>query len=186
MFSSAQSRFFGAAPESAPTAPGRLYGWAFPLVVPAAGWQPFGRQDAGATRAKQIAIPRWQSKELRWLAAFLPEQQRDDLVFCLGETLRWRARECKPLSPPEKAVERARFGLIGEQLWDIDSATLRQRLRAELRETIRTVEEEQPRLVRNLWLAMHSIRLGQLYHELLSRGEDALEEARSGLNVLWA
>ena len=139
----------------------------------------------GFAPVQQPAAPRWQSKELRWLVAFLPEQQQDDLIFCLGETLRWRERECKPLTPPKKAVERSRFGLIGEQLWDIDSAALRQRLRAELREAIRTVEGEQPRLVRNLWLAMHSVRLGQLYHELLSRGEDALEEARSGLNVLW-
>ena len=59
------------------------------------------------------------------------------------------------------------------------------RLKTELRETIRTLEERQPILERNHHLAMHSVRLGQLCAELEQRGVDALEEIRTGLGRLW-
>lgn len=63
--------------------------------------------------------------------------------------------------------------------------TVRKTLRAELRESVRTLEARQPRLERNRLVAMHSARLGQLCADLEQRGINALEEVRSGLAWLW-
>ena len=125
-------------------------------------------------------------KELAWLTWQMPIDLREATVENLRQTLRWRAQYCGPLLPPEKAVERARFGLLGELLCPEATPTLCDKLYDELREIIRTLEERQPWLVRNLWLAMHSIRLGQLCAELEQRFEiDVLEKVRSGLAKLW-
>jgi hypothetical protein len=126
---------------------------------------------------------RW---ELAWLTWQMPAVLRAATVENLLQTLRWRALYCEPLCPPEQAVERARFGLLGELLCPEATPTVCDKLCAELRESIRTLEERQPVLERNWLLAMHSVRLGQLCAELEQRFEiDVLEKLRSGLGKLW-
>ena len=115
----------------------------------------------------------------------MPATWRADVIFNLRQTFDWRARQCKPLKAPKTPHTYTRFGLMGEQLTPKGWLTMRKKLRAELRESVRVVEGEQPRLERNWLLAMHSVRLGQLCAELEQRGLDALEEVRSGLEVLW-
>ncbi|HEU5199746.1 MAG TPA: hypothetical protein VFU32_08915 [Ktedonobacterales bacterium] len=124
-------------------------------------------------------------REFAWATCLMPARLREDVIVNLRQTLGWRARNCQPLPPPEQPVERSRFGVQGEQLAPQGTKTVRERLRAELRETIRTMETTQPVLVRNSWIAMHSARLGQLCAELDQRGLDALEEVRCGLTWLW-
>ena len=123
--------------------------------------------------------------ELAWLTWQMPNALRDDTLFNLRQTLDWRAQYCQPLNAPDQPVEQTRFGALGEELWPQDTPEVRDKLRAELRETLRTVEATQPRLERNRLLAMHSARLGQLSCELEQRGQETLEEIRGGLEVLW-
>ena len=123
--------------------------------------------------------------ELAWLTWQMPDALRDDTLFNLRQTLNWRAQYCQPLEKPDKPVGQTRFGALGEELWPQDTPSVRDTLRAELRETLRTVEATQPRLERNRLLAMHSARLGQLSCELEQRGLETLEEIRDGLEVLW-
>jgi hypothetical protein len=125
-------------------------------------------------------------KELAWLTWQMPATLRAATVENLLQTLRWRAQYCEPLRPPEQAVERARFGLLGELLCPEATPTVCDKLYAEVREMVRTLEERQPVLERNWLLAMHSVRLGQLCAELEQRFEiDVLEKLRSGLEKLW-
>ena len=123
--------------------------------------------------------------EYAWLTWQLPAHVRADVIFNMRQTLDWRAQHCKPLDPPETSPEYTRFGLKGERLIPQGWLTVRKRLRAELRESVRMVEGSQPRLERNWMLAMHSVRLSQLCAELEQRGLDVLEEIRSGLMLLW-
>ena len=123
--------------------------------------------------------------ELAWLTWQMPEPMREAVIFNLRQTLDWRARYCKPLKPPKTPPEYTRFGLLGEQLQPKGAITVYKKLRAELRETIRTVEGAQSRTERNRLLAMHSIRLSQLCAELEQRGVDALEKLRWELTSLW-
>ena len=125
-------------------------------------------------------------KELAWLTWQTPTQHQADIIVNLRQTLDWRTQYCKPLDPPTKPVERARFGLLGETLQPEATPTVCDHLRAELCETVRTLEERQPILERNHRLAMHSVRLGQLCYELEQRGLDTLEAIREGLGRLWA
>jgi hypothetical protein len=115
----------------------------------------------------------------------MPAELRDNTLFNLRQTLDWRAQYCQPLDAPEQPVGQTRFGALGEALWPQDTPSVCDTLRAELRETLRTVESTQPRLERNRRLAMHSARLGQLACELEQRGQETLEEIRGGLEVLW-
>ena len=123
--------------------------------------------------------------EYAWLTWQMPPVMRADVVFNLRQTFDWRAQYCQPLKQPKTPHAYTRFGLLGEALVPPGGVTVRKHLRAELRETVRTLEGEQPRLERNWMLAMHSVRLGQLCAELEQRGLDALEEVRCGLAVLW-
>jgi hypothetical protein len=123
--------------------------------------------------------------ELAWLTWQMPEPMRAAVILNLRQTLDWRAQYCKPLDEPKPPPEYTRFGLLGEQLQPRGAMTVYRTLRAELRETIRTVEGEQSRTERNRLLAMHSIRLGQLCAELEQRGIDAMEKLRLGLTWLW-
>jgi hypothetical protein len=115
----------------------------------------------------------------------MPAHLRAAVIFNLRQTFDWRAQYGKPLAAPKTAPAYTRFGLLGEQLVPKGGLTVRRALRAELRESVRTLEGEQPRLERNWLLAMHSARLGQLCAELEQRGLDVLEEIRSGLMLLW-
>ena len=115
----------------------------------------------------------------------MPTRMQAQAIDALRCTLDWRAEQCPPLDAPKKPPEYTRFGVQGEQLTPIGAITLCKRLRAELRQMVRTVEGSQPRLERNWLLAMHSARLGQLCAELEQRGLDTLEEVREGLTVLW-
>jgi hypothetical protein len=123
--------------------------------------------------------------ELAWLTWQTPTHQQQAIILNLRQTLDWRAQYCQPLNAPKTAPDYTRFGLMGEQLWPRGVDQVRDTLKAELREMIRTVEGAQSRTERNYLLAMHSVRLGQLYAELEERDLDALEEVRSGLNHLW-
>jgi hypothetical protein len=123
--------------------------------------------------------------EYAWLTWQMPAHLRSAVIFNLRQTFDWRAQYCKPLDAPKTAPEYTRFGLVGEQLVPKGGLTVRKALRAELRESVRVLEGEQPRLERNWLLAMHSTRLGQLCAELEQRGLDVLEEIRSGLAMLW-
>ncbi len=123
--------------------------------------------------------------EYAWLTWQMPAHLRAAVIFNLRQTFEWRAQYCKPLDAPKTAPEYKRFGLLGEQLVPKGGVTVRQALRAELRESVRLLEGEQPRLERNWRLAMHSVRLGQLCAELAQRGLDVLEEIRGGLMLLW-
>jgi hypothetical protein len=124
--------------------------------------------------------------EFAWLTWQMPPGIQEQAKEALRLTLDWRAKYCKPLDAPEEPPDYTRFGLKGEQLVPKGGITMRKMTRAELRETIRTVEGSQSRTERNRLLAMHSIRLGQLCAELEQRGIDALEEVRNGLAYLWA
>jgi hypothetical protein len=124
-------------------------------------------------------------RELAWLTWQTPPQHQTRIITNLRQTLDWRAQYCGPLEPPQKPVERTRFGLLGEALQPETTQEVCDKVNTELRETIRTLEEHQPILERNRLLAMHSVRLGQLCAELEERGADALEQIRSGLNRLW-
>ena len=125
-------------------------------------------------------------KELAWLTWQVPAGLREAVLENLNQTVRWRAQFCEPLRPPDKPVERTRFGLLGELLCPEATPTVCDKLNDELRESIRTLEERQPILERNHRLAMHSARLGQLCAELEQRFEiDVLEKMRSGLSKLW-
>ncbi|HEU5199374.1 MAG TPA: hypothetical protein VFU32_07040 [Ktedonobacterales bacterium] len=123
--------------------------------------------------------------EYAWLTWQMPPAMRADVIFNLRQTIDWRTQYCKPLDAPKTPHDYTRFGLMGEQLVPAGGVTVRKKLRAELRETVRVMEGEQPRLERNWMLAMHSARLGQLCAELEQRGLDVLEEVRCGLSVLW-
>ena len=123
--------------------------------------------------------------EYAWLTWQMPAAWRAAVIFNLRQTAEGRAQYGKPLSPPETAPEYTRFGLLGEQLVPKGGVTVRKALRAELRESVRMLEGEQPRLERNWRLAMHSTRLGQLCADLEQRGLDVLEEVRCALMVLW-
>ena len=136
-------------------------------------------------RAARPEPPRL-SKELAWLTWQMPIDMREATVENLRQTLRWRAQYCGPLCPAEKAAEFTRFGLLGELLCPEATPTVCDKLRDELREIIRTLEEHHPLLERNRRLAMHSVRLGQLCAELKQRFEiDVLEKLRGGLAKLW-
>ncbi len=125
-------------------------------------------------------------KELDWLTWQLSENLHKRTKEGLRETLRWRARQCDPLPPPQRPVERARFGLWGEPLEPESTPTLRALLYSELREIVRTVEAPLSWSQRNYRLVMHSTRLGQLCRELEQRGaDDVLEIIRAGLALLW-
>ena len=208
MFSPSRQRSFAQPAASAPTAAQqrpvppqqvrRLYG-GYTIgspVIPEAGATDAPRLAAGgaappARPTPPVGLGRVPSeptrsrREFAWTTWQLSARLRDDVIFNLRQTLHWRASYCQPLPPPEQPIERSRFGLLGEQLVPQGAVTVRERLRAELRETIRTLETTQPLLVRNSWIAMHSTRLGQLCAELEQRGLDALEEVRSGLISLW-
>ncbi len=129
--------------------------------------------------------PPRRSLEYAWLTGQMPAHLRSAVIFNLRQTFDWRAQYCKPLDAPKTAPGYTRFGLLGEQLVPKGGVTVRRALRAELRESVRLLEGEQPRLERNWRLAMHSVRLGQLCAELEQRGLDVLEEIRCGLMLLW-
>ncbi len=115
----------------------------------------------------------------------MPAHLRSAVIFNLRQTFEWRAQYCQPLAAPKTAPAFTRFGLLGEQLVPKGGLTVRRALRAELRESVRLLEGEQPRLERNWRLAMHRVRLGQLCAELAQRGFDVLEAIRCGLMLLW-
>ena len=165
-------------------------------------------RDGGATRAPLPSLPRAagapprqptlpvdqrplpsesprRKQELAWLTWQMPAPRQEAVRLNLRQTLDWRAQYCQPLDEPKTPPEYTRFGLLGEQLVPKGALTVRNMLREELRESIRTLEATQPWLVRNRRLAMHSVRLGQLCADLEQRGLDALEEVRSGLAWLW-
>ena len=156
-----------------------------PLIPPAAGAAPPARPGAPVEQRPTPPEPPRRAQELVWLTWQMPERLREAVIVNLRQTLHWRAQYCGPLDAPEPPPEYTRFGLLGEQLVPIGALTVRKRLRAELRETIRTMETTQPRLKRNRLVAMHSARLGQLCAELEQRGINALEEVRGGLAWLW-
>ena len=150
----------------------------------ATGAAPAGRHRQPVEQRPTLPAGR-RDREFAWLTWQLPERLREDTRRNLGGTLDWRAEQCPLLKPPRTPAEYTRFGLEGEQLVPIGAMTLCKRLRAELRESIRTLESIQSRTERNQRLAMHSVRLGQLCAELEQRGLDTLEEVRNGLAVLW-
>ena len=173
-------RFFGRTPDIAPAQSSHFH--AFPLAAGAT--PPIYPTPQARLHAFQLEPPRLR-KELAWLTWQTPAQHQAEITVNLRQTLRWRAQYCGPLEPPKKPVERARFGLLGEALQPEATQTVCDGLRAELSETVRTLEERQPILERNWLLAMHSVRLGQLCAELEQRGLNALEEIRGGLGRLW-
>ena len=161
-------------------------------------WQRFVYPDAFPTAGAHLPAPPTPAfglkasprdparrrRELTWLTWQTPASLREEALLTLRQTLGWRAQYCQPLDAPKTSPEYRRFGLLGEELVPQDTRAVCETLRAEVRETIRTVEGRQPILERNHRLAMHSIRLSQLCAELEQRGLDALEEVRKGLEVL--
>jgi hypothetical protein len=138
------------------------------------------------TRRRRSPEPPRRARELAWLTWQLPAALRQPTTRSLRETLRWRARECEPLSPPLSPVARSRFGLRGEQLVPCAVAFLCDLLLTELRESVRTLEASLSWSERNWRLAMHSIRLSQLCADLERRGSvDVLEVICAGLEPLW-
>jgi hypothetical protein len=127
-----------------------------------------------------------QRRELEWVACLLPKDLRAEVARCLRCTLDFRAKEGQgDVDKEAKNPARTRFGPHGEALWPEPFEELRQKLRKELEAILYTLESQQPRLVRNWMLAMHAARLGQLWWELACRQQDALEEVREGLILLW-
>ena len=180
-FTHAWSRFFYGIPDPAPPSrrgvprPNRLY----PNVAP---------KPAAPSPAPRL---RWRYWELEVLVSQLSPVYRAQALDGLRCTLEFRARSEEPPRRPEDApldeVERSRFGLFGEHLQGSASDDLIKKLCAELRESLWTLETVSLRLVRNYYLAMHCVRLGQLAWELeRDSASDVLEEIRSGLMNLWA
>ena len=123
--------------------------------------------------------------ELAWLTWQLPARHQEAVKFNLRQTLDWRAQQCQPLEPPTSPPQYTRFGLQGEQLTPAGVGTVYRLLYAELRESVRTLEDCQSRTQRNRLVAMHSVRLGQLCADLEQRGVDTLEPLRCALIPLW-
>lgn len=165
--------------SSAPASP------SFRRVPFAAAGVPPNRPAPPVDRRPLPPEPPRRALELAWLAWQTPAALRDEIIINLRQTLNWRAQFCGPIDPPEEPAGRSRFGLLGEALWPEAVDTVLKKVRQELREIIRTLEESQPRLVRNWLLAMHSVRLSQLCAELEQRDLDALETLRDGLSRLW-
>ena len=132
-----------------------------------------------------------EERQLLWLVSSLPVEYRADARRCLRTTLRFRASGQGAASldeeEPEQPEDMQRFGLLGEWLLDLATPDLCAKLRKEIRAILRTLEEAQPRLVRNRRLAMHSARLGQLVAELTQPWRDcaALAELRNALALTW-
>ena len=132
-----------------------------------------------------------EEQQVLWLVSALPAAFRDDARRCLRTTLRFRASDQGAASlvedEPEQPHDMQRFGLLGEWLLELTTSEVSAKLRKEIRAILRTLEEAQPRLVRNRRLAMHSVRLGQLVAELTQPWRDcaALAELRNALAITW-
>jgi hypothetical protein len=132
----------------------------------------------------------WREWELEVLVAAVPPEIRSDLLDNLRQTLEHRAASIHPPDPRRQdaldQIERERFGLLGERLWDHSEEELLGLVDTELREIAWTLETERWRLPRNWQLAMHSARLGQLLRELRCRPEiDLIEALRDLIIWLW-
>ena len=155
---------------------------------------PYVGRDAGVTsgpatpRGRLTRSTAWRGWELKLLAVLPLPQDRAALVEALRKALVLRAGVPTPPTPrteaEARAVERVRFGLLGEQLCSRSLDDLLALLRQELKEVLWTLETEPLRLVRNWKLAMHRARLAQLLWELGRRpGVNLLEEMGAGLGL---
>ena len=148
---------------------------------------PFGVSFPGFKDSNALPAVARREWELDTLVSALPAAVREEAAWLFWETLRFRARWCWPLPPPNEPEEHSRFGTLGERLRHLAFDALRKLLRKELTATLRVLESDQPRTERNRLLAVHRARLGQLYWALGRwRDVDSLEELRNGLGMLWA
>jgi hypothetical protein len=133
----------------------RLYGWMITRVPASAQPPRFARSTAAGGSAvppasarppaDQRPVPSKRPRpELAWLTWQTPASLRDDVLDGLRRTLSWQAQYCQPLDAPKTPPGYRRFGLMGEELVPQGTVTVRETLRAELREMVRTVEGRQP------------------------------------------